>query len=227
MKVKKKERLNTQGFTLVELLVAMVVSLLALGAIYSTFLSQFKSYQVQEEVAAMQQNIRSAMYHMEREIRMSGCNPTTFADAGIITANADSIRFTEDIRGDSAGSDPDGDVDDANENITYSLSDNNLVRNTGGGDQTVAENINALDFVYLDASSVVLNPEGTDVASSDLSKIRSVEITIVAKTGKGLLDYSNNKVYYNQHNYKMLDAQNDNFSRRRLTTFIKCRNLGL
>jgi len=228
----KKERLNTQGFTLVELLVAMAVSLLALGAIYSTFLTQFKSYQVQEEVAAMQQNIRSAMYHMQREFRMAGCDPTTFADTGIITANADSIRFTEDIRGDSAGSDPDGDIDDPNEDITYKLDDpdgdgvdDELDRNN----QTVAQNIDALDFVYLDASSppVVLNPGGTDVASGDLSKIRSVEITIVARTGRGLSPSKNNVVYKNQQGTTILDAQNDNFSRRRLTTFIKCRNLGL
>jgi len=217
---------------MVELLVAMLISLLALGAIYSTFLTQFKSYQVQGEVAAMQQNIRAGMYHMEREIRTAGCNPTTFADTGIITANADLIKFTEDIRGDSAGSNPDGDIDDPNEDITYNLDDSNgdgVVDELDRNNQTVAENIDALDFVYLDASSppVVLNPGGTDVASGDLSKIRSVEITIVARTGRGLSPSKNNVVYKNQQGTTILDAQNDNFSRRRLTTFIKCRNLGL
>ena len=44
-------RCSNQGFTMVELLVAMVVSLLALAAIYSTFLAQHRSYQVQEETA--------------------------------------------------------------------------------------------------------------------------------------------------------------------------------
>ena len=218
MKMKKKERLNTQGFTLVELLVAMAVSLLALGAIYSTFLTQFKSYQVQEEVAAMQQNIRSAMYHMQREIRMAGCDPTGLAGAGITAASATSISFSEDIIGNSTGSDPDGALDDPNENITYSLSGTNLVRNTGGGDQTVAENINALNFVYLDAN-------GNTTATLD--DIRSVEITIVARTGRSLSPSKNNVVYENQQGTTILGAQNDNFSRRRLTTFIKCRNLGL
>jgi type IV pilus assembly protein PilW len=218
MKMKKKERLNTQGFTLVELLVAMVVSLLALGAIYSTFLTQFKSYQVQGEVAAMQQNIRAAMYHMQREIRMAGCDPTGLAGAGITAASPTSISFTEDVRGDSTGSDPDGALDDANETITYSLSGNNLVRDTGGGNQTVAENINALNFVYLDAN-------GNTTATLD--DIRSVEITIVARTDRSSRASPNNMVYYNQRNEQILGAQNDNFSRKRLTAVVKCRNLGL
>jgi type IV pilus assembly protein PilW len=228
MKVIKKEKLNTKGFTLVELLVAMAVSLLAIGAIYSTFLNQFKSYQIQEEVAAMQQNIRAAMYHMQREIRMAGCDPTGLAGAGITAASPTSISFTKDVRGDSTGSDPDGATDDANESITYSLSNNNLVRNTGGGNQTVAENIDALNFVYLDGASppAPLALVSGSIPSGNLSQIRSVEITIVARTCRNLKASPNNMVYYNQQGTQIF-AQNDRYSRKRLTAFINCRNLGL
>jgi type IV pilus assembly protein PilW len=221
MKVKKKEGIDTQGFTLVELLVAMAVSLLAMGAIYSTFLSQFKSYQVQEEVAAMQQNIRAAMYHMQREIRMAGCDPRGSASAGILTANATSIRFTEDVWDGNPGGSPDGDTDDNNEDITYNLDDSDgdgVVDELDRNNQTVAENIDALNFVYLDAAG---NPTAT------LADIRYVEITIVARTGRDLSPTPNSTVYYNQQGTAILGAQNDNFSRRRLTTVIKCRNLGL
>jgi len=221
MKVNKKERLNTQGFTLVELLVAMAVSLLAIGAIYSTFLSQFKSYQVQEEVAAMQQNIRAAMYHMQREIRMAGCDPTGDAGARIIEANANSIHFTEDVWDGNPGGSPDGDTSDNNEDITYNLDDSDgdgvddeLDRN----DQTIAQNIDALNFVYLDADG---NPTAT------LADIRSVEITIVARTGRSLRTSPNNMVYKNQRDETILGAQDDYYSRKRLTTVINCRNLGL
>jgi type IV pilus assembly protein PilW len=219
--IKRKRILKEQGFTIVELLVAMAVSLLALGAIYSTFQSQHKSYLMQEEVAAMQQNMRAAMYHIQREIRMAGCDPTGNAGAGIVTANADSIKFTEDVRGVSDGSDPNGDIDDPNEDITYNLDDSDgdgvddeLDRNN----QTVAQNIDALNFVYLDA-------DGNQTAT--LTDIRSVEITIVARTGRALRATKDNNLYKNQQGDTILGAQNDNFSRKRLTTFIKCRNLGL
>jgi len=214
-------RLSNKGVTLIELMIAMTIFLLVLGAIYSTFQSQHKSYLVQEEVAAMQQNIRAAMYHIQREIRMAGCDPTGNANAGITTANADSIRFTEDVWDGSDGSDPDGDADDPNEDITYNLDDSDgdgvddeLDRNN----QTVAQNIDALNFVYLDANGI---------ETAVLADIRSVEITIVARISRPLRDSPNNRDYFNQRNTQILSAQGDRYSRKRLTSAIKCRNLGL
>jgi type IV pilus assembly protein PilW len=230
MKVKKKEGLYTQGFTLVELLVAMAVSLLAMGAIYSTFLSQFKSYQVQEEIAAMQQNIRAAMYHMQRDIRMAGYDPTGDAGAAIEIANVAELQFKIDENGDGnfTGTSP---PNDPNEQIRYALTNDangdgiadgspcNLGREIwSGGLQPVAENIDALNFVYLDAAG---NPTAT------LADIRSVEITIVARTDRSLRTSPNNIVYRNQQGSQILGAQNDYFSRNRLTMLVKCRNLGL
>jgi len=232
---------SNQGFTMIELLVAMVVALLAMGAIYSTFLNQQKSYVVQQETAAMHQNIRAASFYMEKEIRMAGCDPTGTANAGITIseAKADSIRFTEDVTG--AGGNPDGDVTDPNEDITYSLDGNrNLIRtdNNGGGvgvaeDSIVAQNIDAIDFVYLKADSSVLNdytlpaPDTGNVPAGSEGQIRSVEITVVAQTGHNTLATPNNKSYSNQRARQIFASPGDNFSRRRLTYSIKCRNLGL
>jgi len=238
MEMKRKQkrislRLSNQGFTMIELLVAMVVALLALGAIYSTFQNHLKSYVVQGETAAMHQNIRAAMFYMQREIRMAGCDPIGSANAGIslTKAKATSIRFTEDVIG--AGSNSDGDVGDPNEDITYSLDGNgNLVRtdnNVSPVPQIVAQNIDAIDFVYLDAGSNVLNAGGPggDVPAGSEDQIRSVEVTIVAKTGRSTLASPNNNAYLNQRGFQILVPQIDHFSRRRLTASIKCRNLGI
>jgi len=231
MEMKRKQNIRgpDQGLTMVELLVAMVVAFLALGTIYSTFLNQHKSYVVQEEISALNQKLRIALFYMQREIRMAGCDPTGNANARIKTANAASINFTEDVRGNYDGSDSDGDTDDANEDIAYSLKANNLVKNTGGGNQMVVQNIDALDFVYLDGSSPpsVLNPKGSKVPEEKLDQIRSVEVTMVARTDRPTLAFQNNNAYFNQRGWQILEPQNDNFSRRRLTVWIRCRNLGL
>lgn len=228
MEMKRKQkhtslRCSNQGFTMIELLVAMVVSLLAMAAIYSTFLAQHRSYQVQEETAEMQQNIRAAMFYMQREIRMAGSDPFNVGGIGITAANANSITFTEDINGGASGTVPDGVITAtaaASENISYSLdASRNLIRNAGGGNQIVAQNIDWLDFVYLDDT-------GTPAATP--ADIRSVEITIVARTDDPLLyGTTNNNVYWNQQGTRSFGPPGDNFSRRRLTTLIHCRNMGL
>lgn len=224
-------RLSDQGFTMVELLVAMVVSLLALAAIYSTFLAQHRSYQVQNETAEMQQNIRTAMYYMQREIRMAGSDPFNTGNFGITAANQTSITFTEDISNGGTGA-PDG-VLNGNETITYNFadSDGDLINDELDRiNQTVAQNIDAVDFVYLDDASppnVIPFVAGTIPAAS-LSQIRSVEITIVARTNDPLLfGTKNNTTYQNQQGTPIFGPAGDNVSRRRLTTLIHCRNIGL
>ena len=227
---------NQNGFTLIEILIALAIAGVVMAGVYSAYYSQQKSYVTQEQVVAMQQNLRAAMYYMEREIRMAGCDPTENAGAEIKTADTDTIRFTLDITGgesDGKDNDNDGSVDeedekrfsdgfcdDTNEDITYSLADND-----GDGDNDlemnnnlIAENIDALDFVYLDANGAT---------TATLANIRSVQITLVARTGRVDPGYTNNTVYRNQQNTIILPAQNDNFRRKLLTAEIKCRNLGL
>jgi len=63
---------NKEGFTLVELMVAMAISLVVMGAIFLTFKSQQDSYVIQAQVSAMQQNLRAAMYILTRDVQMAG-----------------------------------------------------------------------------------------------------------------------------------------------------------
>lgn len=202
----------------------MAVAGIVMAGIYSAYYSQQKSFVVQDEMAEMQQNLRAAMFFMAREIRMAGCNPTGGSNAGFVTANANTINFTMDLRGKDPDDPADGDTGDPNENVTYALGDSNgdgiveIVRDTGGGQQPVAESIDALDFVYLD--------ENGNITASNMA-IRSVQITIVARTGRGDLGYSDTTSYTNLQGTEILAPPNDNFRRRTLSTNIKCRNMGL
>jgi type IV pilus assembly protein PilW len=220
---------DNQGFTVVELLVALALAGILGGAVYSTFNSQHKSYVVQERVAAMQQNLRAAMFMMERDIRMAACDPTGGADAEIITANADSIQFTLDITDDSGDGDPDGDVDDANENVIFALDDNDddgdndLERNGS----MIAENIEVLNFVYLDEDENKLDDDGGGNVTTSIDDIRTVMIALVARTARVDRDFVNGTAYRNLLGEQILAAQNDNFRRRLLTSRVQGRNLGL
>jgi type IV pilus assembly protein PilW len=215
---------NKKAFTLIELLVAVAISGVVMAGIYSAYYSQQKSYITQEQVAAMQQNLRAAMSIMQREIRMAGCDPSGTAQTGIKTANTNSIRFTLDITDDTGTGNPDGDAGDINEDITYSLYTADGIQKLGRKspstaiNQPVAENIDALNFVYLDANGAT---------TPTLANIRSVQITLVARTGRRDPGYTNNTSYQNHQSSTIYTAPNDSFRRMLLTAEVKCRNLGL
>lgn len=63
---------ENRGLTLIELLVALVISAVIIAALYRTFVGQQKTYTVQEQVVDMRQNVRGAISNMMRELRMAG-----------------------------------------------------------------------------------------------------------------------------------------------------------
>jgi type IV pilus assembly protein PilW len=244
MNSQTRTTLNNEGFTITELLVAMALAAVVMASIGYVYYTQQKTYIAQEQIAAAQQNLRTSLFFMEREIRMAGCNPSqsTTITVGIITANHDTITFDSDAAGgetDGIDNDDDGSIDEADEafyagggadgNVTFSLGDgdgdgdNDLLRNGN----LIAENIDALDFVYLSGASppVVLNPGGADVTAANIPQIRSVELTVVARTERADPGYTDTRAYANQRGTVILAAPNDNFRRRQIDTTIKCRNL--
>ena len=199
--VEKMRKVNDNGFTLVELLVAITIMGVVMSGIFSAFYSQQKSYAVQEGVAGMQQNLRAGIYYVERELRMVGYDPTysglfglkdNGSDGRITDAN--NIYFTVDRN-------EDGVVDNTDEEqIAFRLDANGNLQKYGavaGLWLTVAENIDSLDFVYIDRDGAI---------TATLSEVRSIEISLQARTsliGPGYL------------------------RQKTLTTEVKCRNLGL
>ena len=59
---------SINGFTLVELLVSMSIGMVLLAAVTTTFMSQTRIYNAQEQVNEMQQNARGALDIITREL---------------------------------------------------------------------------------------------------------------------------------------------------------------
>jgi type IV pilus assembly protein PilW len=187
---------NNRGFTLIELMIAMVIGLIVMASIFQVFRSHQKAQTSQQLVVDMVQNARSAITLMKREIRMAGHAPAatdgqdndnpTIPDGAdnldtdddydypagfprFLVAKRDTIRFTMDFLPDplwcTDGINNDGDTEtdemdecfsngnsaDLNEDITYSLSGTNLMRddaNDGSPSQVLAYDIEAVAFAY-------------------------------------------------------------------------------
>jgi type IV pilus assembly protein PilW len=227
--------LNQAGLTLVELMVALAMAAIVMAVVCSAYISQVRGAISQETMLDMQQTARAAMEIMENEIRMAGCDPTRKAGAAILRATAAEFSFTMDLENNAGSPKPDGDTDDANESIRYALNRDanrdgqadqipcDLGRDSGGGLQPFAENIDALNFVYLDEDGIPL------AAGFSLDQIQAVQITLVARSGeqlRGLLwAYTDKTTYLNQQGEVILPAQGDNLRRLMLTTTVYCRNL--
>ena len=230
-----------KGFSLVELLVAMAVGSMLMAGIYTFYQNQLKSHITLQELVEMQQDARLGMYMMTREIQMAGYDPQN-TGAAICIANAAEIAFDSDLNSDGA-------IDAGTERFYFALSNDadrngvadgtpcNLER--GGWDNAlnpvslnpVALNIDALNFVYLDNTGTALDDDGKGNVTANMAAIRSIQITLVARSGDKLpvlmRRHTDGRIYTNQQDTVLLGAQNDNFRRIRLTSTVKVRNLGL
>ncbi len=177
---RKRALLGRDGFTLIEMLVALAITSILVAVVALAFTGQSRSYNSQQEIISLQQNMRSALQFLAKEVRLAGYDPTGSANAGIITATGSELRFTRDI-GDGAGGTSDGDTDDPEEDIRYALSaDGALGRETGGtgGLQPVATNIVQLAFEYY------MDNETWTQTPGDPNDIRAVKIMILGRSAR-------------------------------------------
>jgi type IV pilus assembly protein PilW len=76
---------NPKGITLIELMVALVICGLVVAGIYRVFVAQTKAYTIQDHVVELQQDVRSAMEILLRDVRMAGYDDDNASSTVIIT----------------------------------------------------------------------------------------------------------------------------------------------
>lgn len=193
------------GFTLVEILIAILAAAVFSIALYGTYKSQLTSYAQQNRVVEMQQNARGAMDIMVKEIRMAGYDPMGIGGLGITnvqprdpnnTATIDitfnGTAFLQRAADDGAGANTDSGILEVGETISYSIYDYpvltpngipDLARNNGGGRQLVAESIEVVGFSY------AFDANGDDLLDMYLDAgANPVVIWAVDSNGDNLLD---------------------------------------
>ena len=153
---------NAKGFSLIELIVAVCVSMVILGGIYMAVNStQHNSTSIERRVTA-QQDVKPALDIMALELSMASYNPTYSTNLwvdpstcaasgttnqtyrGIQEATDTSIAVEMDING-SSGSDGDGVIGDTNEIIRYNYNTANM---------TIMRNVNCTGSQFFLGSTV-------------------------------------------------------------------------
>lgn len=162
------------GFMLIEILIAMAVGMILLGAATSVFIMHDRANDREEQLADMVQTARSALDMIGREVRMAGYNPAD-ADFSGIPYNPAKLTIQADLSGNQPNSPPDGDLGDPNERIMYVYDARNhqIDRNTGSGNQPFAENVEAFEFRYLD---------NTGAPTTTTGNIRQVWLKVTSRS---------------------------------------------
>jgi len=181
---------NKCGFTLVELMIAMALSILALGTIYGVFASVQKSSTSNEVNARVMQTVRTCVGIMESDIRMAGLDRFGTAAAGIEVATPTTLRFTADRNMDGVINNADlsdGLKEEDLERITYFYdAPSNRLRQclsegTTDSWETVAENVISFVFQFFDATNNIIA-----FPIVDTSLIREVAISITVQQPAGI-----------------------------------------
>ncbi|HLA47781.1 MAG: hypothetical protein A3I04_07365 [Nitrospinae bacterium RIFCSPLOWO2_02_FULL_39_110] len=224
-----KFKINEDGLTIIELLIAMSIGLVVLGSVFSSFTTQKKAFDLQEQITEMEQNLRFPIDFITRDLRNAGANPninTTMvigtsvglipndpndSDDPNVPITTDSIKILSDIDGNGSIPTTDTDVD---EKITYTLNGTTLERNGN----PLVDYITALTFTYFDsAGNTIATPITT---TTNLSNIRVVQVSLTARTE------------YEDPNYTggvniSGTAADGTCKARTLTVRVRIRNIGL
>jgi len=158
------------GFTLTELLVAMVLAGVAMSAIYAAYVTQQRAYKTTQDVTAAQQNLRSAMYFLEKDLRMAGYDPQEGGSFGFTNTLDHSFKFTWD-------EDEDGVLTGSSEYVSYKFEtpETTLERDSGDGSYNdIADGISGVTFTYFTASGVT---------TTTASQVRMVLVDMTAERG--------------------------------------------
>jgi len=242
---------EVSGFTLLEVLITLAISGILMTSVYAAFQAQQDSYLAQEQVAEMQQNIRVAVRMLTKDIRMAGFDPAEtdnfgFVDnltnqqfdngAGVVTAvstTATQVSFYGDLDGDgnidrtAEDINGDGNIDMSEmEQVSYQLNGTDFQRySTTAGIfvwPIIAEQIQQIEFIYLDESNNPVGPT-TNLNAGDIS---SVQISILARAGNPDQKFNNTQTYTTASGV-VWGPFNDNFRRRFEVATVKCRNMGI
>ncbi len=226
----EQHRKGNDGFTLLEILVALVISLLVSAAVYAAYTAQHKSYIVQEQVVEMQQNLRAAFETVAAEARMAVYDPYNTAQFNVLACQPGQLSITADLNEDK--------IFTPNEQIDFGFStvednDRNGLPDTagsvgtfgiqkggGGGYQPLANNIEAIEFSCLDKAGNV---------TTDLNKVNVVLVTMLARSSRQDPEYTNRNTYTAASGATLWTGATagDNFRRRMLISSLLLRNEGL
>jgi len=173
----KTRKDNRAGYSLVELMVAMAVTVIVIGGIYTAYMSMHRTQVSQEIKAELQQSARNTLDLLTKEIMLAGYYGEIYVN------NQNEFQFSEFMT-------PPG----ACKRVRYYLNGKNLMRQLGTTDTTpvwdtanvLAEGVKGLAFKYYtrELAEVAAQDYSTVPGKAVLKTIRRVVVQITVESSK-------------------------------------------
>jgi type IV pilus assembly protein PilW len=245
----KRRAVNETGFTLVELMIALVLFLIVVAGIYATFTFQQEAYLQTESRVNMVQEARAAQFFMTRDIKMAGYDPSTFASTGFNQADVAEASFSMDI----AGNGDSTNVESTNFALTTAggaivddgiCPDDTTCRlsrewcsneDNCGGMQPIAEDIEAFELCYTIGHMYAT----TAPTTLERDEITSVIVSLLMRQTYRSKAYQNTNTYMSASGNAELTPNfvgdrsegwgpfNDSFRRKLVVFEVTARNIGM
>ncbi len=173
-----KTKFNTKGITLIELLAALVIGGIIIAGIYRVIIAQSKAYVFQDQIVETQQNIRSAMEILSRDLRMTGFNGDNTPLTPYITPGTNNITIFYQQNG-------------VVRQVSYLVDGRSILMRSqvppdsppseAGGDPILTD-VNALNFTYgIDTDEDGMVNNWVAAGGTGTSRIIAVQVVLTAK----------------------------------------------
>ena len=210
---------NHQGFTLIELMIAIVIFVIIITLIIDNYNQQQGRNVTQNQITEVQQNLRAAFHVITSEIRMAGFDPQknnpnakiiAAGDGKIVVSGGTATKYPLKFAYiDSNGT--------SLKIVTMNLFDSSIDYRTDTYDEIqitkngnpIAENIKTLEFTYFDKDGNQITAVNHNIPGANIENIKAVQVMITARADETELDR----------------MKNSGGSDRTLVSMIKLRNL--
>ena len=156
----KSKHSDSRGFTLIELMIAMIILLVTLGILTVIMSGMNRQFRDQRPRVEAVNNAQAAADTIARLIRMSGNRPTTCAAAFTVGNPTPSVAGTggyySQLRLQSDWNPADCDLDDAEEDVTLSVSNGVLYLDSAQAVPFV-NGIAAIRFQFFNSGNTLMN----------------------------------------------------------------------
>ena len=204
----------SQGYTLVEVMVTVVILALVLGLIATFFTNHLRLQRRETALAELRIEGLRVSHKLEKYLQSAGLDPAGTGEFGLLVAKRDQLEFTADTdlnglleMGDYFGIQKSGDT-------LYLYNP----QNPGGSRQVLSPHVDYLEFHYYRAGGTEIGADQEELSPAQRDSVEAVRFIVYLITPHPLRGYVSQGTYPNGQTFE------DHYGRYKIDNVVFLRN---